>query len=190
MAENWTRLGELVRLRREELDLTQSQVQERGGPSPALTRAVENGRATAMSHSKRRDLERALEWQVGSIDDVLAGKSPTLASEPLVIPSIRQHPGKDGANGGYEVVPQLGSIEPLKMFGLALVANALSEAADDYSKGEGSADKLVALAYKTYHATMRMLAETLGVDEFDARETARKMGYLFEDFGTEGNAEQ
>ncbi|WP_405490362.1 multiprotein-bridging factor 1 family protein [Nocardia sp. NBC_00511] len=190
MAENWTRLGELVRLRREELGLTQSQVQERGGPSPALVRTLETGRARSMTRSKRRDLERALDWRLGSIDEAVTGGSPAPASEPLNIPNIRQHPGTDGGRGGYEVVRELGSVEPLKLFGLALLANALSEAADDFSKGDTNGDRLVGLAYRTYHASIKLLAESLGVDEVDARETARKMGYLFDDLGPDGSPEQ
>lgn len=189
MAENWTRLGELVRLRREELGLTQSQVQGRGGPSPALIRTLETGRARSISRSKRRDLERALDWRLGSIDDILAGGPPAPASEPLNIPNIRQRPGRNGGQG-YEVTRDLGGVEPLKLFGLALMANALSEAADDFTKGEGTSEKLVALAYRTYSASMKLLADSLGVDEAEARETARKMGYMFDDFGVEGSAKQ
>jgi len=74
--KDWNRLGAKVRERIEQLDLTQSEVQSRGGPSPAKVREVMNGRATTMSASKKRDLERALDWEEGSVDDVLDGRDP------------------------------------------------------------------------------------------------------------------
>lgn len=65
-----------------ELGLKQAGIQERGGPSPAKVREIVNGRASTLSPSKRRDFERALEWEPKSIDDVLAGGDPT-PQEPL-----------------------------------------------------------------------------------------------------------
>ena len=62
--------------------MTQADVQNAGGPSSAKVRELENGRTTTLSPSKRRDLERALEWQEGSVDTVLSGGAPTLADAP------------------------------------------------------------------------------------------------------------
>ncbi|ANO03552.1 hypothetical protein [Mycobacteroides immunogenum] len=75
--EDWDRLADFVGARVEELHLTQAEVQARGGPSPAKVREIINRRARALSPSKRRDLERALAWDVGSIDITLAGGVPT-----------------------------------------------------------------------------------------------------------------
>lgn len=187
MAENWTRLGEIVRSRREELRLTQSQVQELGGPSPALLRTLEAGRAHTLSRSKRRDLERALEWRHGSIDDILDGKDPEPASRPIEIPNLKSRPDISPGRQVYEVTREVHGVEPFKLMLLAFAANTLSDTADDFSKGDASGDKLVAAAHKTYHATMVILAEALGVDEKEARETARQMGYAFNDLGTDGS---
>lgn len=74
---DWPRLGSVIEQRMDELNLTQSEVQARGGPSPAKVREIVNGRSTVLSPSKRRDLERALSWRPGSIDLVLAGGEPT-----------------------------------------------------------------------------------------------------------------
>lgn len=74
--EEWDRLGEFVAKRMDELSLKQAEIQQRGGPSPAKVREITSRRATAMSPSKRRDLERAIEWKPGSIDTVLAGGQP------------------------------------------------------------------------------------------------------------------
>lgn len=75
--EDWKALSEAVEQRRRELGLTQLQVQQAGGPSMAKIREIENRRTDVLSPSKRRDLERALRWRQGSVDDVLAGNEPT-----------------------------------------------------------------------------------------------------------------
>lgn len=188
MAENWTRLGEFVKSRREELRLTQSRVQELGGPSPALQRTLETGRARALSRSKRRDLERALQWRQGSIDDILEDdKEPVPASEPFDIPNLTARPDLAPGRQVYEMTRDVHGVEPLKLLLLAFAANTLSDAAEDFTKGDASADKLVAAAHKTYHAAMVVLAESLGIEEREMRETARQMGYAFNDLGVDGS---
>jgi transcriptional regulator with XRE-family HTH domain len=87
---DWARLGDAIRTRRVELELTQEDVAQAGGPSSALLRSLENKRATTLSRSKRRDLERALMWEPLSIDSVLAGGDPT--PQPDFVPDDeRQH---------------------------------------------------------------------------------------------------
>ncbi|AXQ64759.1 IrrE-like protein [Gordonia phage Crater] len=76
--EDWPRLGDYVRERRNELRMTQSGVQRVGGPSSAKVREIENKRTTTLSPSKRRDLERALKWTDGSVDAILRGDEPGL----------------------------------------------------------------------------------------------------------------
>lgn len=73
---HWGDLGAAIRERRAALGLTQSQVRERGGPAVETVRALENNRATSLSSRKRRELERALSWEEGSIDSILAGSHP------------------------------------------------------------------------------------------------------------------
>jgi hypothetical protein len=72
----WERLAEAVRDRRRVLKLTQPDVTERGGPSIGTIRGIETGRSGRLSQRSRRALERALEWERGSVDDVLAGRRP------------------------------------------------------------------------------------------------------------------
>lgn len=95
MKDDWDALAEAVRNRRSQLRKTQAELQEDGGPSTAKIREVENRRTTALSTSKRRDLERALRWTIGSVDAVLGG------GEPTPLPAELNHPE-----------PQLGAPRP------------------------------------------------------------------------------
>jgi transcriptional regulator with XRE-family HTH domain len=73
---SWERLGDEVRLRRKQLKLTQPEVAERGGLSVATVRAVETNRSGRLSRRLRRALERAIQWQEGSVDAILEGGAP------------------------------------------------------------------------------------------------------------------
>jgi transcriptional regulator with XRE-family HTH domain len=73
---SWEQLGEEVWLRRKQLKLTQPEAAERGGLSVATIRAVETNRAGRLSPRLRRALERAIDWEAGSIDAVLEGRPP------------------------------------------------------------------------------------------------------------------
>lgn len=73
---SWEQLADEVRLRRKQLKLTQPDLAERGGMSVATVRAVETNRSGRLTRRLRRALERALEWQDGSVDAVLAGNAP------------------------------------------------------------------------------------------------------------------
>lgn len=79
---SWERLADEVRLRRKQLKLTQTDVAERGGLSVATVRAVETNRSGRLSRRLRRALERAIEWQDGSIDAVLDGGAPRVITAP------------------------------------------------------------------------------------------------------------
>ena len=72
---NWQRLGKLVRERRTQLGMTQVDVDKRGGPSVQTLRTIENNRSGRLCQRLRRALERALEWEQGSIDEILRGGS-------------------------------------------------------------------------------------------------------------------
>nr|WP_050674721.1 helix-turn-helix domain-containing protein [Mycobacterium marinum] len=81
---SWERLADEVRLRRKQLKLTQADVAERGGLSVATVRTVETNRSGRLSRRLRRALERALEWQDGSIDAVLdGGQARTIGAASL-----------------------------------------------------------------------------------------------------------
>lgn len=82
-SEDWGHLAEVLEERISELNLTQSEIQSRGGPSPAKVREIINRRANSLSPSKRRDLERAVEWEPGSVDAALKGEPPTTKSSRL-----------------------------------------------------------------------------------------------------------
>lgn len=82
-SEDWGHLAEVLEDRISELNLTQSEIQARGGPSPAKVREIINRRASSLSPSKRRDLERAVDWEPGSVDAALRGEPPTTKSSRL-----------------------------------------------------------------------------------------------------------
>lgn len=74
---SWERLGDEMRLRRKRLKLTQPDVAERAGLSVPTIRRIETSSGTRrLSPQVRRALERAIEWQPGSIDVVLEGGLP------------------------------------------------------------------------------------------------------------------
>lgn len=76
---SWERLAEELRERRHALDLSQAGVHARGGPSAELVRKLENNRHGRLSPRMRRALETALDWEPGSVDEILRGGVPTLA---------------------------------------------------------------------------------------------------------------
>ncbi|WP_245839922.1 helix-turn-helix domain-containing protein [Mycobacterium aquaticum] len=78
----WEKLAVEVRNRRADLGLTQIEVGERGGPAVETLRAIENNRAGRLSPRMRRALERAIEWEPGSVDVVLEGGTAKLAGPP------------------------------------------------------------------------------------------------------------
>jgi transcriptional regulator with XRE-family HTH domain len=104
---SWEQLGDAVRHRRKELGLTQADVTARGGPSVETVRAVENNRAGRLGPLSRRALERAIEWEKGSIDALLQGDAPRVlgfdgdASADAPAPSV-QPAGRDPASAAAE----------------------------------------------------------------------------------------
>lgn len=73
---SWERLGDEVRLRRKRLKLTQQEVAERAGLSVPTIRRLETNSGTGtrrLGPQVRRALERAIDWQPGSIDALLEG---------------------------------------------------------------------------------------------------------------------
>lgn len=79
--DDWEGLASAVRARRLALGMTQADVSAAGGPSTAKIREIENLRSTVLSASKRRDLERALQWTLGGVDVALDGGTPEVLHE-------------------------------------------------------------------------------------------------------------
>lgn len=87
------RLGRLVRARRKSLRLTQADVQNAGGPSTATLRLIEGGKHTDFRDGTGSALEEALQWKLGSIDNILAGGAPIpLERKPVEKPRLPRLP--------------------------------------------------------------------------------------------------
>ncbi|MGN2636469.1 Scr1 family TA system antitoxin-like transcriptional regulator [Nocardia takedensis] len=81
-AEDWTRLGEWVVARREELGMsTRQAMAETGSLSYRVLGDLERG-ARPVSDRTLSQLERALGWSAGSARTILHGGEPTLAEPP------------------------------------------------------------------------------------------------------------
>lgn len=70
------RLNEAMSERRLDLGLRWNQVSDRAGMTYGNLHKIRIG-AIAITDEAKRGLERALQWQKGSIDAILAGKTPT-----------------------------------------------------------------------------------------------------------------
>lgn len=66
MSTNADRLAAAVKARRAELDLTQLDVWQNGGPSNTTLTAVENGQMETLSRVTARKLDKGLRWAAGS----------------------------------------------------------------------------------------------------------------------------
>lgn len=76
---DWERLGRYVRRRRDkELDMTQLDVQNAGGPSTATMRLIEGGHQPGYSTMTIAALETAMGWAPGSAVKILQGGEPDL----------------------------------------------------------------------------------------------------------------
>lgn len=73
MSTNAQRLGEVVLARREELDMTQLDVWQAGGPSNTTLTKIENGQVTSLARSTARKLDVGLDWRPGSARRVWEG---------------------------------------------------------------------------------------------------------------------
>lgn len=75
--------------RRAELDMTQMDVWNAGGPSNSTLTAIESARPPAPSRSTLRKLDLALRWTEGSARSALAGKAPTPIEDARSIAAAR-----------------------------------------------------------------------------------------------------
>jgi hypothetical protein len=91
MAANrdWDRLAEFTRERRVELEMTQEDVRFAGGPSTATMRLIEGALQQGYQPATLRDLEKALQWERGSVTRILSGGDPVLtpAADPGPLPT-------------------------------------------------------------------------------------------------------
>ncbi len=74
--EDWERLASRVDARMRELQLGAPDVQARGGPSIAVVSHIRNVAQTAYRPGTLAALERALDWEPGSVRRVLHGEEP------------------------------------------------------------------------------------------------------------------
>lgn len=80
--EDWDALASAVRSRREKMGLRQADLEEYGGPSSGTVRNIEQAARTRYSTKTKVQIERALRWRDGLVDDILAG---TASSEDLEV---------------------------------------------------------------------------------------------------------
>lgn len=92
--QDWQRLSEAVRERRETLGMTQQDVQAAGGPAVATMRILEGARQENYRGVILSRLEKALRWTPGSVQRVLGGGDPTPIEDMHSGPAMR--PGDAG----------------------------------------------------------------------------------------------
>jgi transcriptional regulator with XRE-family HTH domain len=76
MTMDWVRLGAAVKASRKAMGITQPQLGAAAGVSRATVQNIEAGQDYARVTPTLRAIERALDWQEGSIEVVLAGGDP------------------------------------------------------------------------------------------------------------------
>lgn len=82
--EDWQRFGRVVVARRKRLGLTQDGLAERGGPSVATLRTLENGAAFQPRAGTLRALNDALGWPPASIQRLLYDDDPERVAAELI----------------------------------------------------------------------------------------------------------
>lgn len=80
MSSNPERLAEAVLARRAELEVTQLEVWQAGGPSNTTLTLIEKGGMHSLNRTTARKLDEGLKWEAGSARRVWEGGQPT----PLV----------------------------------------------------------------------------------------------------------
>lgn len=83
----WKRLAELVISRRAELGMkTTKALAEAAGLTPRMVGDIENARRVNYSAGARAQIENALKWRPGSIDNILSGGEPQILIATLGTP--------------------------------------------------------------------------------------------------------
>lgn len=77
MSSKARRLAKAVLARRKELDVSQLDVWQAGGPSNTKLTEIENGRTENLTRVTARRLDTGLQWEPGSAKRVWEGGEPT-----------------------------------------------------------------------------------------------------------------
>ncbi|QIS06807.1 hypothetical protein F5X71_34865 [Nocardia brasiliensis] len=172
-SHGWAELGPIVRERRDDLGLTQADLQAQGVMGTTQLRTLENGRATGMASVYRRALERVLRWRDAAIDNFIEfGETPRPLLDEVTATAISEN--------GFDV--ELNAPQPAEgrqVMGLAVLGQRLTEIAQDVADG-APADDLVDLARRVNVGITRLLADSLGVDEQAAHRIARDVRHLLD----------
>jgi len=89
MSSNLDRFADLVKQRRTDLDLTQTDVYTQGGPSQPTQTAIDAGTSKNLTAATLRKLDRGLRWEPGSAKRALAG------GDPAPLPDTASHHDAD-----------------------------------------------------------------------------------------------
>lgn len=82
MSTNAQRLADAVLARRRELDVTQLEVWQAGGPSNTTLTAIEKGAQASLPRSTARKLDKGLQWEDGSARRVWDGTGEPIPLTP------------------------------------------------------------------------------------------------------------
>lgn len=74
--QRWAAVGDAVRDRRTELDLTQLELAQAANVSESTIRVLETARRTSYKRGNLRAIARALRWPDDAIDRIRAGRPP------------------------------------------------------------------------------------------------------------------
>ena len=137
MEQNARRLAEAVLARRAALGLSQEDVADRGGPSTTTQTKVEAGRGAGIRGRTARDLEDALQWKRGSIDELLAGRDAKPVDAPANGPVSHYRSTASSVAPPLTSMPRPeqpapGSLDELRAQ-LKAVSRALQDAWEEYA---------------------------------------------------------
>lgn len=101
-AKDWAALAREVKARRDQQEMSQAEVADRGGPSEATIRRIERQEMKGeLRANTKAQLELVLGWRTGNVDRILDG---TVTAEDLSALSMRSGTaGRDGARIGASV---------------------------------------------------------------------------------------
>lgn len=132
------RLGSLVQKRRFQIGLTQEEVRAAGGPSTATMRLIEGGLQDSYRPGVLADLERALQWEHGSVDLVIAGGDPIPLRQDEMADATPQQMAAAINGLSDEELKELG-IEPHEIAVVRAVAEKIVRQGGSGEKGPFSA---------------------------------------------------
>ncbi|MGH3858544.1 helix-turn-helix domain-containing protein [Actinokineospora sp.] len=129
---DWQAVAAAVKVRRDEVGLTQAALAALLGGSTSNVQRIERGDG-GMRRPTIRALERALRWQGGSVEAILAGGRPAPAQEsPVnVSPPVGEDITTVDAERAYEMLQSI-----RKVFGEAAYVDALARAVRARASGD------------------------------------------------------